>query len=437
MLLRRCTQGLCLISFLLLSCALILDDMALVLAGGAIVAGILGQYFIFDNQARDIARSINVRRSLNRNAVRKGTAVQVSATITIRVPTRMHASISDLLPSQTNLIGGVTTVSAESDPSIQTHSFRYRIVPMVHGMQPFTGISVHIWNLFFEETIRFTRASDREPVLSVLSSGMFAPPSPDYHNGARESRKVSIWSGADVHSLRDYVIGDDLRHVDWKISAKYDKLVIRKYSGLKSYPPLIIVDLPWTDTPFPENSFGRMVTEVTGLVSHSIQNFQQVSVLFISGPNVIHLIREERNLSRCMAELREWMRPSERPVHFYHMPDRSDLRLQVRIIENALQNSTDPKIREFYETLQTRYFSILQYHRNPAFSGQVMRAISRLLVTEAYLFSIGCGDTSHIRHVTRPLQYQSIKVHIRMMSVSRPGKPAHQDSLLPASGERS
>jgi hypothetical protein len=162
-----------------------------------------------------------------------------------------------------------------------------------------------------------------------------------------------------------------------------------------------------------------MISEVTGLVSHTIQNYQQVSILLISGPNIIHLIREEKNIPRCIAELREWMHPKERPVHFYHMPDRSDLRVQVRSIENALERTTDPQTRNYYELLQDRYTRILQYQKNPVFSGQVARSLSRILMTEAYLFSLGCGDTSHIRHVVRPLQTQQVRVHIRIIEAPR------------------
>jgi uncharacterized protein (DUF58 family) len=434
-LLRRCTQGLCLLGFLLLSFAIMLDDMAILLAGGVLAFSILGQYLIFDTRVREIARSVEIRRSLNRNPVRRGTAVHVTAQITITVPLHTQAELSDLIPSQANLSGGVTTITAGADPSPRTYSFDYHIVPMVHGMQPFSGISVRIRNLFFEETLQLTSETYRQPVLSVMPSGVFAPAPLDYPDGSRENRKVSVWSGSDVHSLRDYAIGDDLRHVDWKISAKYDRIVIRKYSSLLSHPPLIIVDLPWNNAPFPEKEFSRMIAEVSSMVGHTIENFQNVSVLLISGPNIVHLIREERNIARCVAELREWMHPTERTVHFYRMPDRADLRSRVRRIEDTLQDAPDSPTEVFLSNLQNHYISILQYHRNPAFSGQLMRALARIPITEAYLFSLGCGDTSHIRHVVRPLKYHSIKVHVRILNPARTDDIPTLEDLPPSARE--
>jgi hypothetical protein len=395
--------------------------MAILLAGCTLLAGILGQCIIFDYSVQEIVTSIEVRRSLNRNPVRKGTILQVTSTISFKGSSRMHVEIIDQLPPKTILVDGVTSVSTKPDASPQTHRFNYRLIPLVHGSQAFSGISVTLMNRFFTSTILLTRKRDREPVLSVLPKGLFATQVSDLSEGSRDNRKASVLSGTDIHSLREYHIGDDLRHVDWKISAKYTKLMIRKHTGLMSHPPLVIIDLPWRGAPYPEKEFSQMISEVIGMVKHSIETYQYVSVLLITGPNILHLIREEKNLSRCISEIREWMHPAERLVHFYHMPDRSDLRLHVRSIENDIHPTADPKILTFFELLRNRYLGVLQYQKAPAFSGQVARAITQIQLTEAYLFSLGCGDTSHIRHVIRPLKAQKIRVHLRIISSMRAG----------------
>lgn len=434
MLLRRCTQGLCIIGFILLSGAIILDDMPLLLAGGTLIAGILGQYLVFDHQIRAVVSSAEVRRSVSRNPVRRGMVLQVTTRFTFRGTPRMHVQISDLLPPNTLIADGTTTITTRPDPTAQEHLCSYRIIPLIHGTLNFSGISVTVRNLFFEDTIRMTRESDQKPDITVQPSALFAVPSSESSEGTRDNRKASIWSSIDIHSLREYITGDDLRHVDWKISAKHDKLFIRKYTQPTNFPPLIIVDLPWCGTPCPEKEFERMVSEVTGLVKHTIQTYQYVSVLFISGPNILHLIREERNMSRCIMELREWMHPSERQVHFYRMADRSDLRSRVRNAEHALEQTTDNPTQAFCALLHNRYISILQYQRTPAFSGQVARTVSQLRMTQAYLFSLGCGDTSHIRHVVRPLKTQMIRVHIRMIEATHPEKPATSEEPADAAG---
>lgn len=436
MLLRRCTQGLCLISLLLTASALVLDNMAVLLAGGTLIAGILGQYLVFDRRLQEIVTSVEIRRSPGRNPVRKGTPVPVVSMITFRGSSRMHVQIADLLPPDTILADGITTVTTRPDPSLQTHRCSYRIIPVSHGSKQFAGISVTVRNLFFEDSVQLTRERDRDPVLVVLPTGLFAAPVSELSDGTRDNRKVSVRSGADIHSLREYCIGDDLRHVDWKISAKYDKLVIRKYAGVMSHPPLVIIDLPWNGAPYPEKEFNRMVSEATGMVRHTIETYQYVSVLIISGPNILHLIREEKNIPRCFAELREWMHPADRFVHFYHMPDRSDLRSHVREIENAAEQTTDTQMQAFYELLRNRYLSVLQFQRAPVFSGQVARTLSQLLMTDAYLFSLGCGDTSHIRHIVRPLQSRMIRVHLRIVDATHAGNYSTRDYPVGSPGVR-
>jgi len=425
LLLRRCTRGLCLISFILLSCALILDDMAILFAGGTLVAALLGQYLLFDKGLREIVASVDIERSLSRNPVRKGTPLQVTAIVTGRGSSRMQVQIADLIPPHTILVDGVTTVTINPDPSSQVRQLSYQIVPDIHGTQPFSGVSVTVGNLFFEDTVQLTRERDREPVLSVQPSGFFEPPVSELSEGNLDSRKLSVWRGTDIHSLREYSPGDDIRHVDWKISAKYGKLFVKRYTGEMSSPPLIILDLPWSSVPWPAKEFDRMISDVTGMVKHTLQTYQYVSVLLISGPNILHLIREEKNLSRCISELREWMHPAERQDHFYHMKDRSDLRSSVRECENGLQQTPDPGMQAFYEAMRDRYLTVLQYQRVPAFSGQVARTLSQVTITEAYLFSLGCGDTSHIRQLARLLQSQNIRVHIRIMdaAVAREARP--------------
>ncbi|PKL70586.1 MAG: hypothetical protein CVV30_04335 [Methanomicrobiales archaeon HGW-Methanomicrobiales-1] len=401
--------------------------MGIFFAGGTLITAILGQYILFEHRMQEIVRSVEIQRTLSRNPVRKGTKLQVVSSISFRGLPRMQVLVSDLLPSGTILAEGETTIATRPDHSLPAHQCSYQIIPLTHGSHPFSGVSVTVRNLFFEDSLCLARESDRQPVLTVLPTGLFAAPVSELSEGTRDNRKKSVRSGLDIHSLREYCPGDDLRHVDWKISAKYDKLFIRKYTALMNHPPLIIIDLPWCGAPYPEKEFNRMVSEAAGMVKQTIEKYQQVSVLIISGPNILHLIREEKNISRCMSELLEWMHPAERPVHFYHMPDRSDLRSHVRDSEKALRLAEDSPVKEFYELLRNRYLSILQYQRSPLFSGQVARTLSQLLMTEAYIFSLGCGDNSHIRHVERPLRSQNIRVQVRIMDSTRPGKSGLRD----------
>ena len=105
-------------------------------------------------------------------------------------------------------------------------------------------------------------------------------------------------------------------------------------------------------------------------------------------------------------------------MHFYRMPDRSDIRALERGCEFALMETTDPLTQEFLESLQDYYNRILLYQRNPAFSAQVARILSQVEMSDAILYTLGYGDTSHIRHVVRPLKSRRVRVTVKTIGSS-------------------
>ncbi|HJU90966.1 MAG TPA: DUF58 domain-containing protein [Gemmatimonadaceae bacterium] len=68
--------------------------------------------------------------------------------------------------------------------------------------------------------------------------------------GVRNIRKRG--EGTTFESLREYVIGDDPRHIDWKATAKRQKLIAREYAVEQGQTVLIAVDA------------GRMMTQFAG-----------------------------------------------------------------------------------------------------------------------------------------------------------------------------
>lgn len=434
--LSRCSQGICAIILLLVASAFLLDDLASLFTTGVLVFGLLGQYLLFDKSEREIIRSVEVRRSLGRKTIRRGSSLQVISQVTFRGSPRMHVRITDLLPKNTILADGETTESTLPDPGQRTCSFRYRMIPLTHGTLSFSGVRVECRNLFFEDSLSLAHPAYTQPAITVMPSGLFQVPASESMEGTRDNRKASVYSSFDIHSLREYQPGDDLRHVDWKVSAKYNRIFLRRYSSPLSHPPLIIVDLPWSGAPVPEKEFSRMISEVTGLVNHTLQTYQRISILFISGPNVLHLIHDEKNAARCIAELREWMHPAERLTHFYHMADRTDLRSRVRRYEEARDDAPDTIRSPFFDAMHDHYLSVLGHQRNPAFSGQIARTVSPIVTTEAFLFTLWTGDISHIRHVVRPLTTQQIRVHVKIIDDSRPERSVPQGKPAPAGGKR-
>ena len=416
--LRRCAQGISLLVILLLVWAFIIDSMAILLAGSTLLFALAALALSFDNRFRQMVASLMAKRTLERTMVRKGATVRVTTQIAVQVPAHMEVKIAENLPSglvvQDGETGTVFEAVPAAPPQRQERKVTYRVTPVVHGSMHVSGVSLIARDLFFENSIDLSSEPFRGPVLFVQPRGLFEPSSQRVTAETREIEKMSVLSGFGIRALREYYTGDDLRRIDWKLTAKHDKLFVREYSGVMSLPPLIIVDLPWRRAPHSAQDFDRMVAAVAGMAEYSVKMFQYVSVLLISGPNILQYMGEEKDLQRCMSVLREWMHPVERTVHFYRMPDRSDLRRQIRTLESRLEEARDPSSQKFFDSLNKQYLRSLQAQQIPAFTAQLVRTLSPLMADECYVFSLFSGDASHLRQVIRQAKAMKIRVHVRM-----------------------
>lgn len=411
---KRCTQGISLLVILLFACAFILDDLAILLAGSTLLAGLFGLWYSFDRRFRQAVASVTVARSLERAVVRTGTTLRVKTAITLQVPAHMQVGVSEILPAGIVVQDGETLASSGTTAAPVTWKLAYRITPVVHGTMHFSGITLDAQDPFFESSIALSAEQFRGPVLSVQPRGMFEPSRGGLSAGNREIEKMAVLSALGVRSLREYYAGDDLRRIDWKMTAKHNKLFVREYAGIMNLPPLIIVDLPWRGAPYPGDEFARMVAAVTGQVEHSTTMNHFSTVLLISGPNILHVIIEEKDLQRSLSELREWMHPVERTAHFYRMTDRSDIRRRIRALEIPSDRIPDPSLEKFLGSLKKQYLSSLQAHQTPAFNSQIARTFSTLSVDEVYLFSLFTGDTSHLHQLIRQAKAMMLRVHVRV-----------------------
>jgi uncharacterized protein (DUF58 family) len=427
--LKRCAQGISLLVILLFACALILDDLAILLAGSTLLAGLCGLWYSFDRRFRQAVASVRVERSLERAVVRTGTTLRVTTAITLQVPAHMQASVSEILPAGVVVQDGETAALSGTSPVPVTCRFVYRITPVVHGTMHFSGITMVAQDNFFEDSIVLSAEPFRGPALSVQPRGLFEPSGRGLTTETREIEKMAVLSGLGVRAIREYYAGDELRRIDWKLTAKHNKLFIREYAGVVNLPPLIIVDLPWRGAPYPDDAFARMVAAVAGLVEHSTTMCQYSTVLLISGPNILHFIIEEKDLQRSISALREWMHPVERTAHFYRTADRSDLRSRVRALEIQSGTTPDPSTQKYLGSLKKQYLSSLGAQQTHAFNAQIARTLSPLTVDEVYLFSLFIGDASHLVQLIRQAKAMKLRVHVRtprlpdlLLSPNSPGR---------------
>ncbi len=128
--------------------------------------------------------------------------------------------------------------------------------------------------------------------------------------GARLRREVSAKSNAgesvDFHSIRPYVIGDDLRRVHWKSTAHANQLSVKEFEYLASGSLTVIMDMN-KDIHHENDEWSSLETGITiasSLLNHFSNNGSQIS-LALTRKKLVYLPAESgrRQLHRALEEL--------------------------------------------------------------------------------------------------------------------------------------
>jgi uncharacterized protein (DUF58 family) len=94
-----------------------------------------------------------------------------------------------------------------------------------------------------------------------------------------EGRPTDDLSSSDVsfHALRDYVVGDDLRHIHWKTSARIGKLMVRQFEETRRSHLVVVLSQTPADYAS-EDAFELAVSVAASLGEQAIKEEKDVTV---------------------------------------------------------------------------------------------------------------------------------------------------------------
>lgn len=415
---RRLTQGIAALAVLFVAMAVATGGGIPLFIGISLLWFIAARAILFDRACMTVTGSFGVERSLDRHQILEMNTTRIATTITLAVPPRVAVRVREILPAGISLYQGTleTEEMGEDEsgsPGDRKIHLSYEIMPRVHGTLKFPGISLRITDRFFE----------REVLLTAPGFGgteILVQPRPDFESARRQSEfgtqeieKSAFITGLGVRGFRDYAAGDDLRQIDWKLSAKHEKLLIREYMGIMRQSPLLVIDLPDRGVPYDTQAFHRMVRRVAGSVGHSIRSNGHAAYLLISGVNILAMVPEERHISVALANLGDSLHPVDRSSHAYRVLNRRDLRMRIRMLQAADPSGITPEIAAYRHSLLLRYESHLKETSLPLFYGQMARALSLFNREEIIVFSLLEGDVSHIRAITAIADRMKARVSLR------------------------
>ena len=193
-----------------------------------------------------ISRSVITGVSITREFERRfaiGDSSKVTLLVENNSPRRMHLRIKDEYPSEMRL-----DESRDSEFTLipqGTAEFYYHLTPTRRGRYEFGSTAVRflsrlglIWcqaDIGEGQSVKvypnMRRASEME--LIALGARSFM---------AIQRRAVRRGEGREFESMRDYVLGDELRHISWTATARRHKLTTRQYQIERDQTVIIAMD---------------------------------------------------------------------------------------------------------------------------------------------------------------------------------------------------
>ena len=107
-------------------------------------------------------------------------------------------------------------------------------------------------------------------------------------------------AGHDLFSMRDYQPQDDLRHIDWKATARSRRLTVREFTSEDERRITIVLDTRLSHGELPER-FERGVVQAASLIKHFID--ERAEVRLVLGDDVGPFGSGTEQLYRCLRRL--------------------------------------------------------------------------------------------------------------------------------------
>ena len=150
--------------------------------------------------------------------------------------------IIDELPFQFQERNFLLSSVLEKDSKKQIN---YSIVPKERGLYQFGSTNIYVTTLTKLISKRFKNTKNEEVAvypsfLNLRKHELLASKTALLPNGIKRTRKVG--QSSEFEQIKDYVTGDDLRHVNWKASAKKQHLMVNHYQEEKAQNVYLLID---------------------------------------------------------------------------------------------------------------------------------------------------------------------------------------------------
>ena len=185
-----------------------------------------------------------------------GVRQRVGIKIINHEPHRLQLWLTDFPPAQLHLEG--LPLKLEIDPGAFAQ-VRYSITPQQRGLAEFGQLCCRVtsgWGLW-EKNFYFGEAQQSKiyPNYKPLFRSSFIGSDQLYTDLGLQLRQRR-GEGTDFHQLRDFRVGDSLRQIDWRATARFNKPISREYQEERDQQVVFLLDC------------GRRMRAKDGEISH-------------------------------------------------------------------------------------------------------------------------------------------------------------------------
>ena len=220
------------------------------LAAGVLLALLVAK--IVDSAMLPSATDLDVRRTMDAS-VGVGDVAHGSYEVTSRWSRPLYVMLHDALPQQ-SLLGALPHHESELGP-MAAMRIPIEVTGGVRGLAPLGDIALRVRTPLGLSSRIFRYPQTDEMLVAPSLAGVKRFRWLAVHHrlataGVRDVRRKG--EGRSFARLRDYVVGDDPRHIDWKATARRGHTITREFTTEQSQTVFVLVDA------------GRSMTQLAG-----------------------------------------------------------------------------------------------------------------------------------------------------------------------------
>lgn len=122
---------------------------------------------------------------------------------------------------------------------------------------------------------------------------------------AGEYKSVFKGRGMEFSEVREYQSGDDVKTIDWNVSARYGNLFVKKFVEERELTIILLVDISGSQRFGSKKSKIELIAELCGVISFSaLQNNDRIGILLFSD-KIEKFIPPKKGKKHCLRIIQE------------------------------------------------------------------------------------------------------------------------------------